>query len=70
MHVFPEADLALDVFDFHQRVIHEDADGEGEAAEGHEIKRRPGQIETENRAQQGERYGGEDDESGAPRAEK
>ena len=69
-HGFAGGDLALDVFDFDEGVVHQDADGEREAAEGHQVERGAGETEAKNRAEQRERNRGEDDQRRAPRSEK
>ena len=69
-HGFAGGDLALDVFDFDEGVVHQDTDGEREAAEGHQVERGAGETEAKNRAEQRERNRGEDDQRRAPRPKK
>ena len=61
--------VAVGVFDLDGGVVDEDADGEGEAAEGHDVDGLAEGGEDDHRGGDGERDGGADDEGGAPGAE-
>ena len=58
--------VAVGVFDFDGGVVDEDADGEREAAEGHDVDGLAEGGEDDERGGDGERDGGADDEGGAP----
>ena len=61
--------LPMDVFDLHRGVVHEDADGEREAAERHEIDRLPERAQAGERGEHAQRNGERDDDRAAPRAD-
>ena len=44
-HILARGNLTLDVLDFDERVVDENADRESEPAEGHEIKGRAGELQ-------------------------
>jgi hypothetical protein len=59
-------EVALDVLDGDGGVVDQDADGEREAAEGHDVDGLAEQAEDDDRGEDGERDGDGDDERGAP----
>ncbi len=61
--------VAMGVFDFDRRVVDQDADGESEAAEGHDVDGLAESGEDDERGGDRERDGGADDQGGAPGAE-
>ena len=61
--------IALDVFDGDDRVVNEDADGEREAAESHDIDGLAEQAEDDDGRKNRKRDGDRDDERRAPTAE-
>ena len=61
--------MPLDVLDRHRRVVDEDADGQGEAAQGHDIERLAERVEHEDRGEDGQRDRDRDDAGAAPIAE-
>ena len=56
----------VDVLDHHRPFIHQDAHGEGESAEGHQVDRLADDEEADHRAQQGQRNRQHDDDHAAP----
>ena len=62
-------EVALDVFDGDGGVVDEDADGEGETAEGHDVDGLAEQAEHDDGGEDGERDGDGDDDRAAPAAE-
>ena len=62
-------EVALDVFDGDGGVVDEDADGEREAAEGHDVDGLADEAEHDDRGENRERNGDGDDDGGAPAAE-
>ena len=61
------AQVALDVLHLDDGRVDDHADGDGQAAEGHEVGRQSGQAHGDEREQRGEGQGQDDDE-GAPEA--
>ena len=61
--------VAMRVFDFDGGVVDEDADGERQAAEGHDVDRLSERGEDRERGRDRERDGGADDQGAAPAAE-
>ncbi len=61
-----DAEVAVDVFQFHRGVVHEDADGEREAAQRHHVECVPERVEQEQRHEDGQRDRHGDDERRAP----
>ena len=61
--------VAVGVFDFDGCVVHEDADGQGEAAKGHDVDGLAEGGEDDEGGGDGEGDGGTDDEGGTPGAE-
>jgi hypothetical protein len=61
--------VGMDVFDFDGGFIDEHADGEGEAAEGHDIQGLAKGPEADDRSEQRDGDGGDDDETAAPVAQ-
>jgi len=61
--------VAMRVFDFDGGVVDEDADGERETAEGHDVDSLAERGEDDERCGDGERDGDADDQRGTPRAE-
>ena len=59
----------MGIFDFDRRVVHQDADGECEAAEGHDVDRLAKRGQDGERGGNGERNRGADDEGRAPGTE-
>ncbi len=62
-------EVAIDVLDFDGGVVDENADGEGQAAEGHDVDGFAEGAEHEQRRENRERNGNRDDECAAPAAE-
>ena len=65
-----QVQIAVDVLDLHGGVVHEDADGEGEAAERHDVDGLAQQAERDDRRQDRERNGDGDDDRAPPAPEK
>ena len=61
--VFPES--SIDVLHIDDGVIHDHADGDGEAAEGHRVHTDAGPFEDQHGDAEGKRHGHERDEGGA-----
>jgi hypothetical protein len=59
------AQSAEDVFHIHDGIIHDHADGDGEAAEGHAVHADVEPLEDQHRDAEGERHRHEGDERGA-----
>jgi hypothetical protein len=62
-------EVAIDVLDFHGGVVDQDADGEGQAAEGHDVDGLAEGAEHDERSKDRERNGNRDDDGAAPAAE-
>ena len=62
-------EIAIDVFDFDGGVVDQNADGEREAAEGHDVDGLAEREERRDGAEDSERNGDRDDERGAPAAQ-
>ena len=61
--------MAVRVLETHRRVVHEDADGERQAAQRHEVQRVAGGAEQHDGQQHGQRDRRHDDDGRAPAAE-
>ena len=61
--------LGVNVFDFDGGLVHQDADGEGQSAERHDVDGLAGGPEEDHGAQQGERDVEDDDQGAAPVAQ-
>ena len=66
---FLQADIAVNVFDGDGGVVNQDADGEGEAAEGHDVDGFAEEAQDAQRGEDGEWNGNANDKSAAPTAE-
>ena len=62
--------VAMNVFDRHRRVVHQDADGQSESAQRHGIHRLAHRAENDDRAEDREWNGDRDDQRAAPAAQK
>jgi len=62
-------EIAIDVLDLHRCIVNQDADGERQASEGHDVDGLFEDIEHDERAENGERNGDRDDDGGAEAAE-
>ena len=62
--------IAVDVLDGHGGVVHQDADGQRHAAQGHDVDGLVQRGEHDQRTENGERNGDRDDDRGAPTAQK
>ena len=62
-------EVAVGVLDLDGGVVDEDADGEGEAAERHDVDGLAEEAEDDDGGEDGERNGDRDDDGGAPGAE-
>jgi hypothetical protein len=58
--------VSLDVFDGHRGVIHQDADGQSQPAQGHEVNGLVQRAQHEDGDQNRERNGDGNDQSAAP----
>ena len=56
--------LGVDVLDLDRRLVHQDADGQRQPAQGHDVDRVPGQVEHDDRAQERQRDVEHDDDHG------
>jgi hypothetical protein len=66
---FPHREVSMDVFDLDRGIIDEDANGEREAAEGHDVDRIAERAEQRDRGEDRERNRDQHDERAAPRTE-
>ena len=62
-------EIAVDVLDFNGRVVDQDADGQRQAAQGHDVDGFAERAQNQQRRKNRERYGDGDDERAAPAAE-
>ena len=62
--------VAMDVFDFHRRVVDQHPDRERDSAQRHRVDGLAGQLERDDRGQNRQRYRGDDDQHAARRTEK
>ena len=58
--------VAIDVFDFHRRVIHQDADGQSQAAQSHDVDGLAQSAETKNAHKNGQGNGDGNDQGALP----
>ena len=61
--------VAIDVFDFDGGVVHQNADGERETAEGHDVDRLAERAQNDQRSEDRERNRDRDDQRAAPAAQ-
>src|SRR5579863_2893380 len=66
LHLLAHAEIALDVFDFDSRVVHENADGECQSAQRHDVDGFVYGPQHDDRNKNGERDGDRDDDRGTP----
>ena len=62
-------EIAVDVFNFDGGVVDQDADGQRQAAEGHDVDGLVQRVEQDERTENRKRNGNRDDERGAPAAQ-
>jgi hypothetical protein len=67
--VFPLREVPLDIFDGYRGVVDEDADGESQPAERHDVDGLMERAQHHDRDQNRERYGDGDDQRAAPAAQ-
>ncbi len=68
-HLLALRQVALDVFDFHGGIVNENADGEGQTAQGHDVDSLPQRTKHEDRDKDRKRDGDRDDNRGTPVAQ-
>ena len=69
LHLLAHGKVALDVFDFHRGIIDQDADGERQSAQGHDVDGLANRAQHDDRDEDRERNGDGNDDRGAPIAE-
>ena len=68
-HLLAHGKIALDVFDLDGGVVHQDADGQRQPAQGHDVERLADGGQREDGTEDGERNRNRNDDGGAPVAE-
>ncbi len=66
---FPDFEVAVDVLDLHGRIVHQNADGQRQAAQGHDVDGLVQGVEHHERAENGKRNGDRDNQRGTPTAQ-
>ena len=70
LHLFAFFEIAIDIFDFDGGVVDQDADGQRQATQGHDVDGLAQGAEHDQRDQDGKRNGNGNDEGAAPAAQK
>jgi hypothetical protein len=69
LDLLPRFEIAVDVFDLHRRIVHQDADRQRETSQRHDVDRFPQRCQRRQRTKNRERDRYRDDQSRAPAAQ-
>ncbi len=68
-HLLAHGKIAFDVFDFHRGIIHQNANGERQSSQSHDVDGLADRAQKDDRNKDGERDGNGNDDRGTPVAE-